>query len=113
MVRFFKVIDDALKGKHPPGVPLRQRDLAARLDCSQQAITMYRSGASVPTATKTRSYAAALDYPIDDLRAILDTDRKTPEADLMAESAAYFLLFEKTDTELLPALPAPIATETP
>ncbi len=95
MVRFFKVIDDALKGKHPPGMPLRQRDLAARLNCSQQVITTYRAGSSIPPNTKLASFAAALGYPIDDLRAIFEADRKLSEAELMAESDAYFVLFEK------------------
>lgn len=89
MIRFYQVIDRALKGQHPPGKPLRQHQLAKLLGCGQSTIAAYLGGQTLPADTKLAAYAAALGYQAEALAAILTADRLVSARQLKRDAAAF------------------------
>lgn len=68
MVSFARLIESALKTR-------TQEELAVALVCSQQAISDYRTGKTVPTDSKIRHYAKVLKVSEEKLRKSVTCER--------------------------------------
>lgn len=90
MLRFYQIVDHALRGVHPKGPPLTNTELARRLGYFASSIDRYLTGRVVPPDTKMELFAQVLDLPVPVLRQICIADRAVPKEQLQQESREFF-----------------------